>query len=73
MGMLAAFLFGYWMGTRSGEEGIRKLRDATVAVVGSEEFQTTVAGATAMARSVLTQGLENAFGAADQFSRPRAA
>ncbi|MBV9312456.1 MAG: hypothetical protein JO100_01695 [Pseudonocardia sp.] len=72
MGMLASFLFGYWMGTRAGKEGLRKLRDAAVTVMQSDEFRTTAAGVAGMARGVMLQGMETVFGA-EETTRPRAA
>jgi hypothetical protein len=58
MGMLAAFLVGYWMGTRAGQDGMRNLRDAGVAVLTSDEFRTTVAGVAGLARGALREGLD---------------
>ena len=58
IGMLGSFLFGYWMGTRAGQEGMSKLRDATVMVVQSDEFKSSIAGVTEMARGVVLQGVE---------------
>ncbi|MBO0849105.1 MAG: hypothetical protein J2P20_06575 [Pseudonocardia sp.] len=71
MSMLAAFLVGYWMGTRAGEDGMRKLRDAGIAVLRSDEFRTTVAGVAGMARDALRQGLDIAL--APEPARPHAA
>lgn len=56
--MLGSFLFGYWMGTRAGQEGMSKLRDATFTVVQSDEFKSSIAGVTGMARGALLQGME---------------
>lgn len=71
MGMLAAFLVGYWMGTRAGEDGIRTLREAGAAVLRSEEFRTTAAGVTGMASGILHQAIDMAV--APQSQRPFAA
>jgi hypothetical protein len=60
MGMVGAFLFGYWMGTRAGQEGMNKLRHAAFVVLQSEEFKSTVTGVSEMARGVLKQGIETA-------------
>ncbi len=56
--VLGAFLAGYWMGTRAGEEGFSALLDAGRKVVQSEEFQSALAGVTAMARGAIAQALQ---------------
>lgn len=61
MGMLAAFLVGYWMGTRAGANGMRTLRDAGAAVLRSEEFRTTAVGVAGMAKGVLRQAIDLAL------------
>lgn len=58
MGLLIAFLAGYWMGTRAGADGMKTLVNAGNKVLRSEEFQSTVAGVTAMARGTLAQALD---------------
>ncbi|MDQ2708965.1 MAG: hypothetical protein M3Z25_15595 [Actinomycetota bacterium] len=63
MGMLGAFLFGYWMGTRSGQEGMHKLRGATLTLVQSDEFKSGLAGVAGMARGALSQGMDMALSA----------
>lgn len=58
MTLLGAFLVGYWMGTRAGEDGMNKLVEAGTKVLRSEEFQGALAGATMMARGALASALE---------------
>ncbi len=56
--LLGAFLAGYWMGTRAGEDGFTTLLDAGKKVWASEEFKSTVLGATEMARGAVAQALQ---------------
>lgn len=58
MTLLGAFLIGYFMGTRAGEEGMKSLLDAGTKVVQSDEFKSTVAGVTSMARGALVNALD---------------
>ena len=55
MFILGAFVLGYWMGTKAGENGMGTLIDAGQKVLASEEFQTTVAGVLGMARGAISQ------------------
>lgn len=56
--VLGAFLVGYWMGTRAGEEGFNTIFDAGKKIMQSEEFQSTLMGATSMARGAISQALQ---------------
>ncbi len=58
MTLLGAFLIGYFMGTRAGEEGMKSLLDAGTKVVQSDEFKSTVATVTTMARGALVNALD---------------
>jgi hypothetical protein len=58
MGLLGAFVLGYWMGTRAGEDGMRSMMSAGLKILQSEEFQSTLAGVTGMARGALGQVLD---------------
>jgi thioredoxin reductase len=60
MFILGAFVLGYWMGTRAGENGMSTLIEAGQKVLASEEFQTTVAGVMGMARGAIGQILAGA-------------
>lgn len=60
MGLLGAFVLGYWMGTRSGEDGMRSMMSAGTKIMQSEEFQSTLAGVAGMARGALGQVLDPA-------------
>jgi hypothetical protein len=56
--LLGAFLAGYWMGTKAGEDGFNTLFDAGKRVMASDEFKSTVLGATEMARGAIGQVLQ---------------
>ncbi len=60
MFILGAFVLGYWMGTKAGENGMGTLIDAGQKVLASEEFQTTVAGVLGMARGAISQVMASA-------------
>lgn len=60
MTLLGAFLIGYWMGTRAGEDGMKKMVEAGTKVLKSDEFQGAVAGAAVMARGALVSALASA-------------
>lgn len=62
MFLLGAFVLGYWMGTKAGENGMGTLFEAGQKVLSSEEFQTTVAGVLGMARGALSQVMASAQG-----------
>ncbi len=57
MEALAGFVVGYLVGTRSGREGLRELRESWKVVSASEEFQGMTATARSMAGMVLHQGM----------------
>ncbi|MGH3802946.1 MAG: hypothetical protein ACRDTD_23010, partial [Pseudonocardiaceae bacterium] len=58
--LLGAFLAGFWMGTRAGEDGFNTLLDAGKKVWASDEFKSTLLGATDMARGAIGQVLQPA-------------
>jgi hypothetical protein len=55
MGMLGAFIVGYILGTRAGQDGIKNLRQAWSDISESQEVQALVATGVSLAGTTLTQ------------------
>jgi hypothetical protein len=51
-----AFVVGYVLGARAGEEGLEELKEAWKTVSSSGEVRDLVAGGLSIARDVLTRG-----------------
>jgi hypothetical protein len=82
MGAIAGFMFGYYLGTKEGREGLSRLVDSWQYISKSDEFKTLLSSATSMGAGLLKQGLSSrgggvypalAEGVVDLLARRRAA
>lgn len=60
MVVLGAFLAGFWLGSRAGSDSVDALMESANKIMRSEEFRSTLAGATSMARGAISQAFEPA-------------
>lgn len=58
MTTLIAFLVGYLLGTKAGEEGLIELREAVETLRNSEEVKDLVEGGLSVAKDLLRQGVD---------------